>query len=382
MPNFAAKLRADYRDVEGLVLSCGRDDIEEDPSHAGYALRWRNRAAGLKSIPEFRQYGDAVTYVGGKFSDPQQLSLPLQPRIVLTGGGQKRLLFVRASSQFLECIAPADLGQADGLLTVFTQFERGVDTTFSQGLFGHSGGKLDFVRISVSGNSVANIGFFGTSRTGDLPTGTHMVRNDGVSVIRSQENDAETSAATTETVRFTGGSKIFVGKDHFSHYLDGYLDGLHVWSRGLSPLERDFVWNSVNEDGISYAVQSRAVVGTQVWTDVTGDANANQLSRVRSAISVPERFNLVSTAGAYKRIQIAASIGGLVLPDSALGGNLFTIDWVVVPGNPLEYPQLYQDAGWSAVFDCRLRKSGHYVARIDRTNGGAVYIHFDVDGVP
>jgi hypothetical protein len=164
--------------------------------------------------------------------------------------------------------------------------------------------------------------------------------------------------------------------------LDGILDCIHLWHRQLSPLELDFVWQKLNEDGTSYDALPRADVRLRLWTDLTGVGANGEGNRLRSIMGAEPRYKLATVpnnGAAYVRVQIAAAVDGKVLADSALGGELFTLDWKEYPGL---VPVMDQDAGWSSVFDCQLKHAGHYCAGVRRTGGGTVFLHFDVEVVP
>lgn len=382
MPNFSATVRTTIRDVQGLVLSCTRDDIEEDPQHLGFARRWLNRAPGLPSKPAVRNPADAVTYAGGRYSSLEQLTQSVQPQIALTGGGQRRLRFVKATSQFFGFTRPVVFPEAAGPATIAYQFEAGANVGNNQTIYDDAQNQIVLLRRNGAGVATLKMGAPTVTLGADHLNGTFLGWGSS-SALTWQRNAAaygSTAAASSPSVPVGSG---YVGRSAAAGtYLDGYLDCLHIWYRQLSPLERDFVWYLLNQDGINYSVNPRAAMRLQRWTDLTGDPVNREPNRLRTQTGAEHYYKLgtVPDNGIdYVRIQIAAAIDGKVLPDSSLGGNLFSLSWVEVP---YAVPSVTQDAGWSAVFDCNLRVAGHYCAHVRRPSGGGVYLHFDVEVVP
>lgn len=384
MPNFSAALRTSVRDVQGLVLSCGRNDVVQDDAHPGFMLRWRNRAPGLPSKPFHRVPSDPVTYPGGRFSDPRQDLTALQPAIVLTGGGQRRVSFDRALGQHLRFTIPGTFPEVSGPATVAYQFEKRPDTSNDQIILDDQQSKLILRRRGAGGLAQAKFGAVTATAAGDHDNGTFVAWG-GTAVTWHKNGAAYASAAGANNSQvIIGTGLIGIGTGGAGTELDGILDCLHIWYRELSPLERDFVWQVLNEDLVNYATQLRAPVALRRWTDATGNLALGQINRVRAVVGGEPLFKLatVGAGGATAlRVQIAAAVDGKVLPDSALGGELFTLAWVEAPGNPAVYPVVSQDAGWSAVFDCALKTPGHYCAKVERQLGGAVFLHFDVEVV-
>jgi hypothetical protein len=388
MANFGATLRTGIRDVAGLILSCNRDDIEEDTANPGFVRRWRNRAPGLPSKPQYRAATDPKTYDGGRCGDPAQSIFANQPAIVLTGGGQKRVQFNRAQSQFLEFSTNNDIvglvfpGAPPAMesLAVAYQFEKGVSVADPQTIM--VGGASYQVDRRTGGNATAVLAGPSLALVGDHQDGTFLIDGDADAAMTTwyRNNVSIGSQAGAVSSSITGQG--YIGRSVGGDYLDGILDSIHVWSRLLSPLERDFVWSKLDEDGTDFAVEDRAAVSIVHWSDTTGDTAAGQINRLRPVIGANHFFKRVTVPNSgvpALRVQLAAAVDGLVLPDSLLGGDLFVLDWAEVPGSPPMLPAVSQDAGWSAVFDCELSVAGHYTAVIRRPNGGSVILHFDVE---
>ena len=166
--------------------------------------------------------------------------------------------------------------------------------------------------------------------------------------------------------------------DGVTNFCDIILSGVHIWRRHVSPLERDFIYDTIDADGTSYSDYARAEMSIGAWTDDTG--TSPEVSRINPFSERPHRFYLATVpTGTYRRVQIAASVDGLVVPDSLLGGDLFSIDCIehVSAG----VPHVFQDAGWSSVFDIKVKDEGHYTFVVHRDNGGSVVLHLDVEEV-
>lgn len=360
----------------------------QDDSNPGFALRWRNRAPGLPSKPFHRLPSDAVTYPGGRFGDPRQDVKAVQPAIVLTGGGQRRLSFDRALGQHLLFAIPGTFPEgAAGPCTVAYQFTKRPSTDNDQIIYDDQQAQVIVRRRGGGGLAQLKVGATTKTAAADHDDGTFVGYGAGAAGVTWLKNGAaygSVQAGTANATVIAGTGKIGQGAGGLATSLDGILDSFHVWPRLLSPLELDFVWQVLNQDAINYATQLRAPVALRRWTDATGNLAAGQINRVRSVVGADPLFKLatVGAGGATAlRVQLAAAVDGKVLADTALGGNLFTITWVEAPGLPAVYPTVSQDAGWSAVFDCSLQTPGHYCAKITRQLGGAVLIHFDVEVV-
>jgi hypothetical protein len=147
----------------------------------------------------------------------------------------------------------------------------------------------------------------------------------------------------------------------------------------MSALEVDFLFQTMATDGSDDSAQDRATITLTAWTDDVGDtvAGEGRYSRISNQESIQPKF-VFATVDGTARIQIAAAVNGLVVPDSELSSKLFVLNWIEFPG---AVPAVYQDSGWSAVFDIELKEAdeGHYSCMITREDGGAVIVHFDVE---
>jgi len=377
MPNFTATLRQTYRDISGLIVSCGRADIEEDLANPGFIKRWRNRAGGLPSLPSPRVPADVVDYAGGRFGDFTQLDPAHQPELAVVLG-QRKVKFNRADETYLQATIPGDFpysAHVKGATCAF-QYEVGTDPADDQVLYddGQAGGVRVYRRLV--GDAKFKIGATTNSSTTDLVTGHWLVQSDGTFVKRTRDVTFQNTTTIGPALFTIAAGAAFLGRKFTGgDYLDAMLSSFHIWARQLSPLEQDFMWKTIDEDNVSFATNLYAPVSTERWTDVTGNPGSSQINRLRS--DVPQFYKLATVDGGPAfRVQIAASEEGMVKPDVDLVGNLFSLTWTETPGTP---PLVTQDVGWSSVFDCVVRVPGHYTARVFREGGGTVFVHFDVE---
>ena len=376
MPNFEAQVRTSYRDVAGLVLSCGRQDVVEDPVNPGFVREWINRAPGLPSKPRIRQPGDpASTYTGARFTNPLQVDQALQPALA----GQ-RVQFDRARSTYLVCSMEGDAPENLGPLSAGYQFERGADSSDNQAIFASQPSEFHIYRLNGSGNAQMFVNGFTTSVGGDHAEGTFLVGPDAAGDAPWEQDGGLYSPGLNAGVaaQIVDGSLFYIGADSALNHLDGTLDSIHVWAAELSPKTRDLIWQTLDQDGNDYSADLRAPMTVPIWTDLTGEVGIDQFDRLRPQPGFPHRYVKVTlpSSPALHRVQVAAAVNGVVLPDSQLGGDLFTHRWVETPG---PFPVLTQDAGWSAVMDFDLKTQGHYTLQVVRANGGSVILHFDVE---
>lgn len=367
------------------MLSCDRSGVVEDPTNPGFVKEWINVAQGLPSKPAIRQPGDpAPTYNGGRFGNPANLVHATQPALTLTGGGQKQVLFDRSRTTNL--LVPGQVGSTlpdstQRLATAY-QFTQGGDATLGQTIFSDTLVSTFRLLRTTSGGGDALI-FCGGSTTvaGDHPNGTFIYTAETGNTALWQKDGAAFGTGTSAVEQYASGTGMWLGRDNFGNYLDGTLDQIHIWTVELSPSTVDFIWQTINADGTDFATETRAPMSVPVWSDLTGDAALDQYDRLRSQTGFPHRYVLASlpASPALHRVQIAAAVDGLVLPDSQLGGDLFTFNYIELPGPPIVFPVFVSDPGWSAVMNFDLNVSGHYTIGIIRENGGQVILHFDVE---
>jgi hypothetical protein len=353
-------------------------DLVENPLNPGYVKEWPNKAPGLPSKPAYRLPNDPITYAGGRFDSPVQSVLARQPELYVSGP-LRGIKCTRTSQHFLSGAIPSNLSEIVRGVTFAFRFIPGANLTNQQSIFGSS---LSTLRSRGStGNGEFAIGATTAAYAGALVSGTYLVTGTSTNITWSRENTSSGTAAGAATQQFVPGS-YYLGRDSAGNYLDGTILSMHAWARALSPLEKDFIWKTIYDDGSSGVTTNvYASVTQELQTDITGLNNSQQIDRLRPQLVAPHYFKKASwnnISDTYARVQIAASEDGMVKPDSELIGDDFYLTWVEVPGTG-PAPLVFQDAGWSSVFDCRLSVEGHYCARIARNNGGAVFVHFDVE---
>ncbi len=388
MANFEAQVRTNYRDVAGLVLSCAREDLIEDTNHPNFVKEWVNRAPGLPSKPAIRNPGEPLpTYLGGRFSNPRQVVHDLQPGLGQTVSGEQQCVFERARSSYLVTDFIVD-GFPDSIpgdaLACGYQFTVGADASNNQVMFATDPGtQLVAQRRNGAGDAVISTGVPNITVSGDHPSGTFLYTGEnGGSALWTQNNTPFGTGSATNPNQIPAASRLFIGRDGTGNYLDGTFDTLNIWAAELSPKTQDFIWQSINRDGTDFSSSSvpRASIENVVWTDATADPTLDQYDRLRPQTGFPHRYlKVVLPDETNHRIQVAATVDGIVQPDSNLGGDLFTYDWTEFPGPPFIVPLLDPEPGWSAIADFDLSQEGHYTLTVSRPNGGGIILHFDVE---
>lgn len=377
MPNFTATTRLDYRDISGLVASCNRADIEEDILNPGFVRRWRNRAPGLSSLPQIRIPSTPVTYPGGRLGDFVQPVQAVQP-ILATVLGQRKVLFDRSLQTFMQAEIPTSFPAVPAGGTIAFQFEQGADASDNQVIYDDQQFNTKIFRRQTGQWRFA-FGASSLTAASDLTNGRWLASSSGTGISSARDRTLDNYSLVGASVFAPVAGTALLGRSTAGDYLDGYLDSFHMWARELSPLEQDFLWSTIDEDDVSFAQYPRVRVTARRWTDITGTPGSNQIDRVRNEIAINQYYKLATVTDngvTPQRIQIAASEDGLVKPDSALMDGPFSLSWVEVPGVA---PSVVQDVGWSSVFDCLINTPGHYTARVFRSGGGAVLLHFDVE---
>jgi hypothetical protein len=169
----------------------------------------------------------------------------------------------------------------------------------------------------------------------------------------------------------------YIGNDGGANYCDVILRSAQIWNRAVSPLELDFAYQTLGFHAGGYSQHVRASMAIGTWTDETG-ATPQEVPRINYTVYAPQRFHLGTVlGGGMARIQIAASVDGLVQPDTALGGLLFDMhcEEHASPG----HPAVHQDAGWSAVWDVLIDTTGHYTFVVHRAGSGSQVLHLDME---
>lgn len=385
MPNFYAEVRINYRSVAGQVFSAGRQDIVEDPTNPGYAKEWINRARGVPSIPQIRYPGDpAPTYLGGRWSNASQPVHAIQPALAYTGGGDPMLVFDRSrlTSMFCEQESVAFPGSAK-LMAMSYQLSKGADATAPQVVAADFPSQvLEALRLDPFGDGRFILGASTAAIAGDIVSGIHFFTGESGGGSTWTFYNLPYTTGTSSNEQIPANSRLWIGADPGGiAHLDGTLSSLHMWMGEISPLTRDFILQTLSEDGGDYSAGNRAVMEVVSWTDLTGDLALNQIDRLRPITGYPHLYikGTVPSSGGPYYVQVGASVDGIVEPDSALGGDLFTYTVAEYPG---ALPTIVQDAGWSAVADIEVTGEGHYTIIVDRPSGGSMVLHYDIEVEP
>ena len=427
MTTFDAHIRIDYTDIEGLVLDCHESGLAMDGS------LWTNRAPAARVLREGYHTsgnnsaslhdenhfwitnslvgcfilnvtdgsyaaivsntdhvvvgvltggtdndwdeGDVYQIFVPRFGTPYQTSVTKRPTVAVIGG-YKEASFSRASSQHL--IIPLE---HRFLLTDWTigfdylRSNPGAPNDFILGF-----PKLDIHRQNAAGNYGYMYNAVNQNGVGDMGFGVWITMLDSVTPAGTMYKDGVSAlAGTAAQVEIAPGDPAgwICSDDGITNFCEITLRGMQMWRRHLSPLERDFAFHTISPEA-SVSAYNRGTMSIQAWTDDTG--TSPEVSRINPVNGVPHRFYRAQIpTGTFRRIQIAASVDGLVVPDSMLGGSLFDMD--CLEHASAGKPHVFQDAGWSSVFDVQVADEGHYTWAVYRDGGGAHVLHLDVEEV-
>ena len=317
--------------------------------------------------------GDVYRIRQPAFGNPYQTDPAKQPT-VRTVSGRRLLEFRRAAGTELEIPAVGGFPTPDSWWSAAVETWKGASVANNQFLL-NIAGYLVMLRRNAGGNYEVYHASASAVGAGDHPDGLWLLQSDPIAAEVNYwlEGVVDLNAAALAFAVLPAALAGYIGSGGGGDYLDGRIRSMQIWNRPLAPIEVDFAFQTLAADGDDHSIENRAAVAMTVWTDETGD-----YSRVRSQSAARPRFALVTVDG-VARLQIAAAVAGKVRPDSELGGDLFSLSVIEVPGTMT--PAVVQDAGWSAVFDVRLDDSypGHYAFLLSRANGGGVILHFDVE---
>lgn len=427
MPNFVAKIRTSYQDMEGLVLDCRQEGLETDGSewenvapparpiytgtHTGAnnaailtdsAANWRtdelvgrtvynltdgslatitgnneNQISGVLAggVDNDWDTSDVYRVATPRFGNPYQ-DTPANRPTVSTVGGYQQALFVRANSEYF------NLPLVDAIATTYwmAAFEY-----LTVAAAGNDHPVLYFPNWSIwrrnaAGNYKYRHGAVDVNGVGDMTAGTWAMWYTGAAAGELDRNGVLSLAGSHSAQAIAAGDPAgyIAGNPPSVQYCDIILRSMQIWSRIASPLEVDFAFQTLSCE-FDYEQLGRADIATDVWTDDTGTAST-EISRINATHLVPQRFfkGQYPTGGAG-RVQIAAAVDGIVLPDTLLGGDLFDIKCVEYPS--AGHPAVYQDAGWSSVWDVRIDTEGHYTFVVYRDGSGSQVLHLDMEAV-
>lgn len=349
MPNFDVKIRKDHYDIEGLVLACKVEDAT--PS------LWSNTA------PPVQPDGTDV-----RFLDLIQTVVANQPTIVNLSG-QDYVYFDRGNSKFYNLLRNTGTWAGLNEWTIAVAGKKGSDSSNNQYIFSIQ--NVEIARRSSSGNTMYVYNGGSAQAGGDMADGAALVKFQGPTEGRWFENGSSKFSGSCANSTPSGSGSI--GRQYSgSNYLDFYMAGIYVWKRVLQTNEIYFLFEYV-DPVTSHSLTNWATVTLQPWLDDTSTP-----PRINPYTGAQHKYYHVAVpTGTIARIQITASIGGVVLPDSGLGGKLFTPSWMEAPlSSP---PMTTSPSGWSSIIEVDIKNEGHYTMQLTREDGGSVIVHFDAE---
>lgn len=435
MPDFECKIRRSYQDVTGLVLDLRHDGFAADGSiwentapvqrvlmtgtHTGstgatlFDIRRNFRtnqlvgrllvnvtsgASGLvtanddQSVTAALTGGTRTTWISGdayallttRFGDATQTVEANRPTRVLYGDTDADHLcaaFSRSASQFMR-ITNSHARFASPLSS-FAEIASADGSDNGQTIL--SGANFAVTRRNASGNGAYRHNATEQALSAEMDAGVWSVVPSSPSAAGVFKDGSTVLSGGSWSDAELEPEIIFLGStDGSTGFLDAKLRHVAVWDRQLSPQETDFIHNSFSHLA-SHSTNPYLSVEMRKWTDNTRMYPRPEIAARTGRVPVPlsllnstpgnEPLFHLCTGSKYARLQIAAHVGGLVLPDSELGGRLFSWASVEFPG---VRPNILRDTGWSSVADFRVFKTGHYTVRCLRPQGGGHILHFDV----
>jgi hypothetical protein len=429
MPNFEAKIRMDYTDMSNLVMDCKSSGLVDDGS--GNVLRWTNTAPAARSVHTGAHTGsnnvavledlnqfwrvnelrgklvwndtdgsvglvtantlntvtaslgggtdddwdtdDTYTITTYRVGNPYQDTLANRP-VLATVGGIQEAVFTRTASHFLN--VPVVQAGIDLFATFAFEFVPGADVNASQYVFGSPNFKIISRNASGWGGYEVNSVEVTVPANGDrfLSEGEYIFYPDTTASMDFYRNGFSVYGGSYSVWDLAAGDPVaYIGsEDGASNYCDMTLRGFQMWNRRITTIERDFAFQTLHT-ATDYAQDDRAIMVLETWTDDTG--STDNPSRINPTADAPHFFKRARVfSDTSYRVQIECTVNGNVLPDTELGGNLFTFDIVEFPGF---LPTFTQDAGWSSIIDVSLEDEGHYTFAVLRPSGGQVFLHLD-----
>lgn len=421
MPDFNVKIRRDYRDMDGLILDCRSQDVNDVSEWVNSAPPARvyvrgthvgaNNSAVLQDSTKYWEAnrflyarvinvtdgssgfitantadsitatlsggtdndwdtGDEYIIYSARFSNPTQSVVANQPSIVSIGG-YDAFRFTKSSSQFFNLTYPTAVNRSSFYSTAI-DFFNGASVANNQTVLDLGGYVIR--RRNGAGNLEYEYNATPQSGVGDMTDGVWLFKYDGFGGADVYKDNSLQYSGTFATVNQTDAGYIgFEGAT--TNYLDGDIRHIAIWDRPLSDLETDFLYQTFSP-AASYNSINRQTLSLRSWTDNTD--LSNNPSRLNFTRNAPQVFTVgESSTGTFSRIQIACSINGIVTSDSFLGGDLYDMDCIEYPG--AGKPAVFQDANWSGIFDVVIEDTGHYTFDVWRPNHGRVILHFDAE---
>lgn len=423
MPNFEARVRTNYTDIDGLVLDCRHADLADDGSlwvnrapparalfrgshdgadnalnlfDSGLSLR-ANQLVGMVAYnitdgsmgfvtsnsdhevvaslsggtDNNWDAGDLYVITTPRFGNPYQDEAARRP-VVSTVGGFKQAVFTRTNQSRFKI--PLAYSFPASCWTIAFEYFKGANNDNQQVLLGFPYTTLGIYRRSSGGTRGYWYTSGGSYNGTDLPDGTWLFGCHSDTTFYVYQNGVEDWNGSFALTSIAAGDPCgYIGDDiNGAKACDMILRSMQIWNRKVSPLEVDFAYQSLSPE-FDYAVQNRSTNEKKIWTD-----NTTPVSRINPTRIASHKFVLatIPADGERYRVQIVAMVNGKVLPDSELGGDLFQL---VEVEYPLTIPVVRQDTGWSSVFDVEVQYEGHYTYNLVRKNGGSVVVHFDIE---
>jgi hypothetical protein len=425
MTTFVAKIRTTYQDMDGLMLDCRQEGLATDGS------LWTNAAPSARPVHEGAHTGannqpvltdvnanwmDDVlvgrvvynltdgsqatitgntahqvsgTLVGGaendwdtgdsyrvatpRFGNPYQDVAAQCPTV--TPGVYKQATFARANSSNLKIplVDPVAASWWTCAFEYLTMASAGNDHPI-----------LRFPNLSVwrknaAGNYKYRHGAVDVAGAGDMTSGTWLLYKNGAAAGALVRNGVSSLAGTLSAQAIAAGDPAgYIGTDGAGNFCDVILRSMQIWNREVSPLEMDFAFQSLSCE-FDYNAYVRANVSNGTWTDDTG-ATSQEIPRINYSRYAPQRYKTGTyPTGGAARVQIVASVDGLVRPDTELGGLLCDMHCEEYPS--AGHPAVYQSAGWSSVWDVMINTAGHYTFVVHRSGSGSQVLHLDMEAV-
>lgn len=365
MADFDVTTRIDYRDISGAVLDVVPFGQTVD---GGKVVRWKNVAINSAANKFGELYLGASPYFNPDGGSRFVRSIPTK-------------LVTRLGSVMYANLANA-ISPTQKLAFAFK-----IDPLFTaddQGLLSSGNNTLDIWvqnsgRFGVTTQVVNDV--FAASTLPNSPSVNLVAWNDNSSFDWYVNNSIELSGFSANVSFPSFGHGIRVGCDHVVSNLDAVLFNLTMWTRVLSPMERDFLFSTYGGFSIAAGIGAdpRALMSMEKWGDGTGNLTRRQVRRVNPRRGAEHMFALATIpAGAAAAIvQFSCETNGVTKPDSELlDGNLYAINFIEKASH--SNPTVVQDAGWSSVFDVRFDSPGHYTMLFERLDHGSRYVHIDV----
>jgi|GEM_PF-4758476 len=423
MTTFVAKIRRTYADMDGLMLDCRQDGLATDGSLWTNVAPTRTPLLGThtgannqpiltdanacfetdvlvgRNIYNLTDGSQGVitantattitgTLAGGagndwdtadvykvaspRFGDPYQTVVAQRP-FVPPAGVYHQAEFTKANSSNLK-IPLVDSVAASWWTCAFEYL-----TLASAG---NDHPVLSFPNLSIwrknaAGNYKYKHGAVDVAGAGDMTSGTWLLYKTGAGAGALIRNGVSSLAGTLTAQAIAAGDPAgYIGTDGAGNFCDVILRSMQIWNREVSPLEMDFAFQSLSCE-FDYNAYVRATVGIGTWTDDTG-ATPQEVPRINYTRFAPQRFHLGTfPSGGSARVQIVASVDGMVRPDADLGRLLCDMHCEEFPS--AGHPAVYQSAGWSSVWDVLINMTGHYTFVVHRSGSGSQVLHLDME---